>query len=398
MKLLLENWQKYLDEQTEPYQKAVRKGHEDAKKELIGLGDEETDAGGGPFKKKPSMKRSKSAPPAAGPMASPLQEGLTDILYQYRSPHTILKILQKDSFYPSVGFGTPSEVDINKGYKYYLSFARNLRGTYHQQGKMAAYMVLDGRKLGYRFKGSAVDYWQWGHDVKKTEVEDRLFTNKPVIKDANQYIESIHISIPIEMKSSTSDKVYPNQYRTTQIETLKELDAEAKKKEIPIYFYDDIGAYRMKNTKKAISLDEWEKELPADQIEDFTSTYKPGPLDTSRIDAIGKAIEAMLMKKQNYYELLDSISEEEAKYLRGRLFYSGDATDVARRLEQEIKQVQKDPAARGAIDKIAKALRKLKLNLRQTARALYDAEGEARKKRQEEESAKWAAQQKELGN
>jgi len=325
---------------------------------------------------------------------SVIQEGFTDILYQYRSPHTILKILQKDSFFPSVGFGTPSEVDINKGYKYYLSFARNLRGTYHQQGKMAAYMVLDGRKLGYRFKGSAVDYWQWGHDVKKTEVEDRLFTNKPVIKDANQYIESIHVSIPIEMKSSTSDKVYPNQYRTTQIETLKELDAEAKKKEIPIYFYDDSGAYRMKNTKKAISLDEWEKELPADQIEDFTSTYKPGPLDTSRIDAIGKAIEAMLMKKQNYYELLDSISEEEAKYLRGRLFYSGDATDVARRLEQEIKQVQKDPAARGAIDKIAKALRKLKLNLRQTARALYDAEGEARKKRRDEESAKWEASRK----
>ena len=331
-----------------------------------------------------------------------LKEGLTDVLYQYRSPQTILKILQKDAFYPSVGFGTPSEVDVNKGYKYYLSFARNLRGTYHQQGRMAAYMVLDGRKLGERFKGGAVDYWQtgaageFGAPYKKTEAEDRLFTNKPVIKDATQYIESIHVSIPIEMKSSGGDKTYPNQYRTTQIETLKELDAEAKKKEVPIYFYDDIGAYRMKNTKKAITLDEWERILPADQIEDFTSTYKFGPLDTSRIDAIGKAIEAMLIKKQNYYELLDSISEEEAKYLRGRLFYSGDATDVARRLEQEIRQVQKDPAARDAIDKIAKALRKLTLNLRQVGRALYDAEWEARKKRREEESAKWAAQQKEL--
>ena len=331
-----------------------------------------------------------------------LKEGLTDVLYQYRSPQTILKILQKDAFYPSVGFGTPSEVDINKGYKYYLSFARNLRGTYHQQGKMAAYMVLDGRKLGERFKGSAVDYWlsgggEFGTQHKKTEVEDRLFTNKPVIKDATQYIESIHVSIPIEMKSSTSDKVYPIRYRTTQIETLKELDQEAKYLRIPIYFYSDEGAYRMKNTKKAISLDEWERELSDDQIEDFTSTYKPGPVDTSRVDAIGKAIEAMLMKKQNYYEFLDSLPEDEAQFIRGRLLYSGDAIDVYRRLGTAIKLVQKDPSARDSIDKIAKALRKLKLNLKQAARALYDAEGEDRKKRREEESAKWAAQQKELG-
>jgi hypothetical protein len=267
---------------------------------------------------------------------------------------------------------------------------------------MAAYMVLDGRKLGERFKGGPVDYWVgsggegFKPEYKKTEVEDRLFTNKPVIKDATQYIESIHVSVPLEMKSSTSDKVYPNRYRTTQIETLRELDKEAKYLRIPIYFYNDEGAYRMKNTKKAISLDEWERILPADQIEDFSSTYKPGPLDTSRLDAVGKALEAMLLKKQNYYEFLDSLPEEEAQFIRGRLLYSGDAIDVYRRLNTAIKQVQKDPSARDSIDKIAKALRKLKLNLKQAARALYDAEGEDRKKRREEESAKWAAQQKEL--
>lgn len=330
-----------------------------------------------------------------------LKEGLTDVLYQYRSPQTILKILQKDAFYPSVGFGTPSEVDVNKGYKYYLSFARTLRGTYHQEGRMAAYMVLDGRKLGERFKGGPIDYWvggagEFGVQNKKTEAEDRLLTNKPVIKDATQYIKSIHVSIPIQFKSSTSNKVYPNQYRTTQIQTLKELDKEAKYLRIPIYFYNDLGAYRMKNTKKAISLDEWERILPADQIEDFASTYKPGPLDTSRLDAIGKALEAMLLKKQNYYEFLDSLPEEEAQFIRNRLLYSGDAIDVYRRLNTAIRQTQKDPSARDSIDKIAKALRKLKLNLKQAAKALYDTEVEARKKRREEESAKWAAQQKEL--
>ena len=326
-----------------------------------------------------------------------IQEVLTDVLYQYRSAPTILNILKKNAFFPSVAFATPSEVEINKGYKYYLSFARNLRGTYHRQGKMSAYMVLDGRKLGERFKGSAVNYWgdmAYASGKKKTEVEDRLYTNEPVIKNVAQYIESIHVSIPIEMKSSSGYISYPINYMSSHLETLKELDETAKKMGIPIYYYTDVRSYRMKNTKAAISLRDWKKALPTDQIENFTSNWQPSPTETSRIDAIGKAIESMLIKKQDYYKFLDSLPEEEAKFIKGRLFYSGSANEVADRIRNEIRTVTTKPDARPAINKIAKALRKLKLNLRDAGRALWDVEREARKKRQEEESAKWEASRK----
>ena len=328
-----------------------------------------------------------------------IQEALTDVLYQYRSVPTILNILKKNAFFPSVAFATPSEVEINKGYKYYLSFARNLRGAYHKQGRMSAYMVLDGRKLGERFKGSAVNYWgnmAYAAGKKKTEVEDRLFTNEPVIKNVAQYIESIHVSIPIESQSSSGYKSYPINYMSSQLQTLKGLDETAKKMGIPIYYYTDVRSYRMKNTKAAISLRDWKKALPTDQIENFTSNWQPSPEDTSRLDAIGKAIESMLIKKQDYYKFLDSLPEEEAKFIKGRLFYSGSANEVADRIRTEIRSVTTKPDARPAINKIAKALRKLKLNIRDAGRALWDVEWEARKKRQEEESAKWAAQQKEL--
>jgi hypothetical protein len=181
---------------------------------------------------------------------------------------------------------------------------------------------------------------------------------------------------------------------SSHLETLKELDETAKKMGIPIYYYTDVRSYRMKNTKAAISLRDWKKALPTDQIENFTSNWQPSPTETSRLDAIGKAIESMLIKKQDYYKFLDSLPEEEAKFIKGRLFYSGSANEVTDRIRDEIRTVTTKPDARPAINKIAKALRKLKLNLRDAGRALWDVEREARKKRQEEESAKWEASRK----
>ena len=50
-----------MSEHTEPYQRKVRKGHRKMKIRLIGKGGQKNTA---PYSKKPSTKRSKSAPPA----------------------------------------------------------------------------------------------------------------------------------------------------------------------------------------------------------------------------------------------------------------------------------------------------------------------------------------------
>jgi len=51
-----------LFEQNEPFQRAMKKKHFNMKKRLVGLGDNKH-SGGGKGHKKPSFKRSKSAPP-----------------------------------------------------------------------------------------------------------------------------------------------------------------------------------------------------------------------------------------------------------------------------------------------------------------------------------------------
>ena len=58
-----ESWKKFKKELDEDYQQSVKKGHSSAKKRLIGMGDEPNSA---PYVKKPSYKRSKSAPVGFG--------------------------------------------------------------------------------------------------------------------------------------------------------------------------------------------------------------------------------------------------------------------------------------------------------------------------------------------
>mgnify|MGYP003118968789 CR=1 FL=1 len=57
---------KFLQKEIEIYQKKVRSGHKKDKGDYLAHGGQETASGGGPYRKKPSLKRAKSAPPGAG--------------------------------------------------------------------------------------------------------------------------------------------------------------------------------------------------------------------------------------------------------------------------------------------------------------------------------------------
>ena len=60
MDKILQNWDKFLNEQTEPYQRKMKAKHSSLKKRVIGHGGQKA---GPPYSEKPSMERSKSAPP-----------------------------------------------------------------------------------------------------------------------------------------------------------------------------------------------------------------------------------------------------------------------------------------------------------------------------------------------
>jgi len=60
MDKILQSWNNFLNEQTEPYQRKMKAKHSRLKKRIIGHGGQKA---GPPYTKKPSMERSKSAPP-----------------------------------------------------------------------------------------------------------------------------------------------------------------------------------------------------------------------------------------------------------------------------------------------------------------------------------------------
>ena len=345
MKLLLENWRKFLKENSEPYQLKVRTGHSAAKEDLIGKGKQRT--GGCPFKEKPSMKRSKSAPPAAGPMASPLEEGISQVVYHFTNTAALANILKTNKIMTSVAYGTSADADINKKKLYYLSLARSMTSTYTKSGRGAAVMKLDGRKLGNTYKGAPVDYW--GPGWSTDEMEDRIFTDKPYIEPADRYIEEIGVPMPIW----DSGKKYTQTYTTDNIKTAKAIEEEGKKLGIPVYFYPDNASYRMQNKKKALtSVDEWVKMF--DKAEGKTTEWD---YDTQFSEPFYLVPFIEILEKVYFGDgTKDDLSDKGQKLYDNMRWYE----DSIRSIVADIHNNKSDPKARPYIVTIGKAIRKSK--------------------------------------
>ena len=304
-----------------------------------------------------------------------LTEVLTDRVYHYANVDQLKNIIQKDYFLPSVAFTSGAEEEINKGYKYFISFARNLRGTYHREGKGVGYLVVDGRKLSQKYKGGAVDYWQWGSGAdrpKKTEAEDRLLTNKPYVKGATEFIDAVHISAPYA--TEIGSKMYTEKYSEGLVDRLRGLDEVARAKNIPVYFHTDLGSFRMANDKKAVDFAEWENgAVKAGVIEpSFTGGYKPGPRDLMRLEVVTKTIEELLVKGVSYKEFKDSLSEREREFLTRRFLYSFTGDDIAKKIIEAIRDVRDGEDDRPYIARIGRAMTKLKMNIAEMGAALGD--------------------------
>lgn len=129
-----------------------------------------------------------------------LVEGISNIVYHFSDMNNIKSIITSDTFKLSSTLAKSSEGEINKKY-FYLSTTRSRVGSYHYSHGMkqslrshVAMFKLDGRALSAVVGGTAVDYW--GRDFRlaeptKNEMEDRIVTDKPEIKNASKYILSL---------------------------------------------------------------------------------------------------------------------------------------------------------------------------------------------------------------
>jgi hypothetical protein len=234
-----------------------------------------------------------------------LVEGATAILYHMTSVQAAIHILQDGEFKLASSIGSSVEEKwAPKGQHYFLSTSRSKRGDYARHpGKSAVMFVLDGQRLGQRYKVKPVDYWEgmWRNVPDRTsETEDRVFSKYNAIP-IDQHIISVHLLI-------TGNDEWRGP-RTRQAMLL------AKQRGIPAYLYTDAAAWATQDIRKSVS--------PA-QAKELIKGIMPSrkQFTTSNQWGLSRWVE-LIFKKST-----DELSEG-AKKLKFNLVYYGlrDKTD-----------------------------------------------------------------------
>lgn len=158
-----------------------------------------------------------------------LLERVSDVVFHATSVKNVISILNSDKFVlspaftgdasdPKTGAKSDSELDT-KGRAYFLSTARTRTSIQFAGESNIVLLVLDGRKLSHNYSGKAVDYWD--ADIRKQlggayEEEDRIFSDKPSIDNASQYIQSIDILEPRWGNGGTVEQGVIDLYKLAQ--------------------------------------------------------------------------------------------------------------------------------------------------------------------------------------
>lgn len=172
-----------------------------------------------------------------------LDEAATSIVYHYCGVPAAAKILTSGVFQLSSITGNKSEEQYAPpGYPYFLSTTRSKVGDYHRYtGSSAVMFVLDGNWLNQRYKTKPVDYWDraWQHSggSRTSESEDRVFSKEPEITIGG--VIGIHVLLKEQ-----------HEYRSPEVRTIL---IAAKKRGIPAYLYTDENAWRLQDTRKAVT-------------------------------------------------------------------------------------------------------------------------------------------------
>jgi hypothetical protein len=175
-------------------------------------------------------------------IAQVITEGATSVLYHKTGIYPALEVLKSGEFKMSSTLGNKSESDLApKGYPYYLSTTRSKVGDYHRWvGSSAVMFVLDGRKIGANYKVGPVDYWErsWQHSPDRTrESEDRVFGRTNTLPAS--CITAVHILLTEQDERHS--------------EVVRQLLIAAKTQGVQTYLYNDAKAWRLQDTRKALT-------------------------------------------------------------------------------------------------------------------------------------------------
>jgi hypothetical protein len=279
-----------------------------------------------------------------------LNESYFGDLYHYAPLRNALQIVRTNTLNTTPFMSYDGDLPhFNEKHYFYVSFARSKRGSYHQAALDSfnlVLFVLDGDRLSENFKLSPVDYW--GHSITKgdpeeDEMEERIFTNKPYIKNISRYIKHVDLVVP----HISSLKL--GRYRTF-LENCKKIDVKVR------VYVDVQDFYNNKNYIDGTS----EKILSKDDFD--SSAYKDyEPFDADSIPHV-KFLYNLLVGAPNNSAINDN---QEIKNIYGSLVDSNFSSNNGQksRLFNYIKNVLKStlPDSREYIGKIISSLRSKKI-------------------------------------
>jgi hypothetical protein len=195
--------------------------------------------------------------------------GVSNILYHATTVNKLNEMLKSNEIHLVTDLGTTADKlgSRKKFAPYYFSTSRVKFGGYLRgMGKSGiANLVLDGRALSQNMHGHAVDYWgpsyrpdtiEVERRLQNNENEDRLFSDKPVIKPLKKYVIEIHVVISSDVNTMyIENKELPeaDQDRAMkEARQYRDMRALALAHGIALYFYSDYKAFTLLDKRKVL--------------------------------------------------------------------------------------------------------------------------------------------------
>lgn len=214
-----------------------------------------------------------------------LLESIGSKVYHFTYLHSLVNILKENALQTTPVMGTYSDEKINKNKFYYFSTTSSRHssiGYARAQSKSGMVRLnLNGDRLNQKYKGSRVDYWNRPKDPndpmyknykgqelynmisRQDELEDRIMTDEPLIKGADNYIDSIHILIDIDHYQ------FKRMYKE-----LLEIYKLSEQFNIPIHLYKDDKSFNHEISKNEINLNDLDVDLEGTEEDSYRrSTY-----------------------------------------------------------------------------------------------------------------------------
>ena len=236
-----------------------------------------------------------------------------------------MKILQQDKIRMRPYVGQEAEIAIGKNKKlYFLSTTRSKRGGYTTANKNYGVFTLDGRKLAQRYKGSPIEYW--GADTRNidperrtTEMEDRIYGDKPEIPNFSKYIKDVHIMID----DTDLDDKQKRRMRATMI--------AGKKRGIEVYFYNSPNDFLNHNKRKAIKIDVKSLKTPAVEPGGFGGSSRMKQMVKKDLGPILELILSPVTSK------LSKDAKETLRNIEAEYYQDGVAKNIANTISNNAK-------------------------------------------------------------